>query len=396
MLAAPDLAHLISADWDSWLESVIWHAADVLDVVTHHSYPSDGTSDDVTEKLDQGSPWPWDPPSVREVLNDTGWRGRPFWLTETGVESARVGEAGQADFYTGLLIDWYAPRRSRSWVDRMFFYEIADAPSQTENSWGILGEPPTLEPKLAYFAYRDFISSSVVDDASIAAPELPAFVASEQTIEIGFVVQNTGTTTWSEAERYSLSVEVDEPGWTIEGGALPSGVTVAPGETANLALVLTAPFSLPAAPPREVVLFARMLREERWFFGDAIYHPFLVTNLQPAVIVTQPVDLVVPPHASASFSVTVASDSEPSYQWRRNSILLADDHRVSGANSAVLELSGVGLDLLGAYDCLVTNDAGTVVSEAGRLDLVDRVRKPGQRHEPARRALRSWLEFRGR
>jgi len=105
-VCGPELAHLSSASWDGWLTDCINQAGSRLDVVTHHAYSSSGYSG-VTDRLEKPPVWPWDPPSVKQVLQNTGWFGRPFWLTETGWESAEVGEANQAAYHTGLLNDWF-------------------------------------------------------------------------------------------------------------------------------------------------------------------------------------------------------------------------------------------------------------------------------------------------
>ena len=91
-IAGPDLAHLTSgdSDWYVWLRDILQKASDRIDIVAHHLYDRDGPRD-VTKKLNQdtqfgGTPslWPLVNPSLREVLRNTGWFGRPVWLTETG------------------------------------------------------------------------------------------------------------------------------------------------------------------------------------------------------------------------------------------------------------------------------------------------------------------------
>jgi len=162
-VGGPDLAHLTAgnADWYDWLRQILLEAGDRLDFITHHVYDGDG-SRDVTQRLEAktvfgNKPALWDlvPPSVKEVLRSTGWLGRkPFWLTETGWESSRVSEGRQADYYGGLLADWFTGQPGRDWVQRIFFYELQDA-APGGLSWGILR--PNGSPKPAYDAYWSFI-----------------------------------------------------------------------------------------------------------------------------------------------------------------------------------------------------------------------------------------------
>src|SRR5262245_14745292 len=163
-VGGPDLAHLTAgdADWYDWLRRTLLEAGDRLDFITHHLYDTDGNRD-VTARLEASTlfgskPSFWDAvaPSVKEVLKDTGWLGRkPFWLTETGWESARVSEARQAQYYSGLLGDWFTGRAGRDWIQKIFFYELLDAPAPDGLTWGILRADGS--PKPAYEAYRGFI-----------------------------------------------------------------------------------------------------------------------------------------------------------------------------------------------------------------------------------------------
>ncbi|HEV2852463.1 MAG TPA: beta-galactosidase [Thermoanaerobaculia bacterium] len=169
-VGGPDLAHLTAgdADWYDWLRHSLLEAGDRLDFITHHLYDSDGNRD-VTDKLEDkttfgGRPSLWDAvlPSVKEVLRSTGWLGKkPFWLTETGWESARVSEDRQAAYYGGLLDDWLTGRSGRDWVEKIFFYELKDGPPETGLSWGLWR--PDGSPKPAWEAYRGFIADHAGD-----------------------------------------------------------------------------------------------------------------------------------------------------------------------------------------------------------------------------------------
>ena len=163
-VAGPELAHLTSngADWYYWLRDTVQNAGDKIDIVTHHLYDNDGNRD-VTSKLndttlfgDHPSRWDILPPSVREVLESTGWTDKPVWLTETGWESSRVGESRQAGYYSGLLDDWLTGRGGQDWISKVFFYELKDGPDGSY-SWGILRADGSAKP--AYEAYQGFIAT---------------------------------------------------------------------------------------------------------------------------------------------------------------------------------------------------------------------------------------------
>lgn len=158
LIAGPALAHLNSRDWHHWLLETLQTAGDRLDVVTHHLYDGDSYRD-VTTKLDgstqfgnKPSLWSLVAPSVREVLKYANARDKPFWLTETGWESGDVGEQRQATEYRGLLNDWLTGAGTRTWVEKVFFYELQDG--SADFSWGVLRAEGSTKP--AYGAFRDF------------------------------------------------------------------------------------------------------------------------------------------------------------------------------------------------------------------------------------------------
>ncbi len=168
-VAGPALAHIGSRDWHHWLLETLQTAGDRIDVVTHHLYDGDSYGD-VTTKLDGSTQfgshpnlWNLVAPSVREVLKEAGARDKPFWLTETGWESAAAGEGEQADEYRGLLGHWLTGTAPRTWIQKVFFYELQDGTA--DFSWGVLRADGS--PKPAYASFRSFITEHPT------APELP-------------------------------------------------------------------------------------------------------------------------------------------------------------------------------------------------------------------------------
>ncbi|HOC44388.1 MAG TPA: hypothetical protein PKJ99_15335 [Thermoanaerobaculales bacterium] len=396
LVVAPDLAHLSSGDWDDWLARVLGDAGHLLDVVSHHVYPSNGTVGDVTDKLAEDASYPWEPPSVRAVLDGGGWGDRPFWLTETGVESDAYGQTGQANFYHGLLEVWFGGTLGHDWIDRVFFYEMADPGDDPTLSWGILQQPPGLERKLAYLAYQSFTASALVDDAEIMADGLPPFTGSMAVIEPAFSVRNTGTTAWTAADGYRLTLRVDDVGWLVEAEPLPDGAVVAPGDTVVIHGWLRSRPVSPSLPPRLVAIEARMERAGDGPFGSGARELTVLVAREPPQLTRQPAAVVAPFNGTASFSVEATSPTAVAYQWRRNTAPIVDDHRHAGATTPVLSLSGIGFDSVGDYDCVVTNAAGPVASLPAALTLAGApLRHARERLESERPALlRRWLEFR--
>jgi hypothetical protein len=367
LVCGPDLAHLSSLHWDDWLADVIRRAGGVLDVVTHHIYPSYGKAFEVTYDLDQKLDLPFSSPSVRRVLRDTGWWGRPFWLTETGVESDRYGERGQAEYYEDLLGDWFGRNPEARWIDRIFFYHMYDGPQPAPRSFGIIEIRSELERKEAFFAYRDFIADAVVDDAEIIGHRFPAFVDSTTVANIPVTVRNTGTTTWSSTTGHHLVVEIDVGGWSYTVTPLPQATQVAPGETVDFWIGLETAPDVTGQSRSLVTATARMADPGGRRFGDALTTTMVHTDLAPPVVHEHPLSVAASAGERASFKVAVASETPLSFRWRRNSVELVDGNGVSGSDTAWLQIEEVDGGSEGSYDCVVTNEAGSIVTWAARL-----------------------------
>lgn len=151
LVAAPDLAHLKGAQWDEWLRDVLrFGNGAFLDVITHHNYGN------AAEKIiaDVAGPAGFLKKSARDIVLENGGGSKPFWLTETGVNScdAGVGEAKQAS-ETVKLMD---QSRAYSWWTRTFLYRINDH-GDNVHCWGLTGPRPDLTPKQVYTSVQDFL-----------------------------------------------------------------------------------------------------------------------------------------------------------------------------------------------------------------------------------------------
>ncbi len=374
LVCAPDTAHLHSAHWDRWLRDVIAAAGPELDVVTHHVYPDGASHEPVTSALERDAANPWDDPSVKKVLRQAGWFGRPFWLTETGIPSNRYGTNDQANFFHNLLEDWFRPDTDLNWMSRIFFYEAADDPDA--DAYGILGPPPDYAPKAAYSAYRWFISGSSVDDARILRTHIPAVIPPATPAEAVVEVENTGSTTWSAEEGYRLTVLTAPEGLGVEGLELAEGTSVPPGGTAVFHLLLTGP-----GEETSGLLVLRVEHPGTRLFGPAVRRRIAIAPGDLPVIQEPPRSRTVVAGAVVTFTVTASGQGHLVYRWQLDGTDLEDGPRFLGTGTPRLVVAGAGPQTQGFYRCLVSNPTGTVASPEASLELATSI---GPRSAPGR------------
>lgn len=280
-IAGPDLANLTAgdSDWYVWLRDILQKASDRIDIVAHHIYDRDG-SRDVTRKLDDntqfgGSPslWPLINPSLREVLRNTGWLGRPVWITETGWASDQVGDTGQATHLSGLLSDWFTQQPGREWIDKIFIYELIDDPNPSVPRWGLL--QPNGSAKTSYTTVKGFIDleEGPADAAEVVSFTFPASMRRGSTFTAKVTMRNTGTTTWTRATNHKLGAGGDSDPFTPPRKLLGRFVQILPGKTATFSFKLTAP-----ARTGTYTSDWQMLREGFDRFGAAVVREIRVTR----------------------------------------------------------------------------------------------------------------------
>jgi len=376
LVCAPDLAHLGSADWDDWLRATINAARDHLDVVTHHVYPSNGWASEVTYDLETGGPFPFSPPSVQLVLQETGWWRRPFWLSETGVESDRWGEGRQANFVDELLDQWFDPQRGhRSWVDRVFFYEMNDGPSPSSYTYGLIRGAPDFTPKEAFPVYSQFIEESLVDDAELVDLNVPRFFRSGEPVKSTVSFRNTGTTAWSREDLIVLVTEIDHQGWSVVAEQIDMEDLVEPGEVHRFTLVISPPGTKGIGG--HPVLSVRLERETSWPFGEEMRQELILTYVPPPEIINDPDTATLGPGESATLMVEVTGFEPLSYHWLRNGITIVDGDEWTGSDSAELTVTALSYDVAAFYQCIVSNQAGEVISGAAAVAVLQPKPRPG-------------------
>jgi hypothetical protein len=88
------------------------------------------------------------------------------------------------------------------------------------------------------------------------------------------------------------------------------------------------------------------------------------------LVTTQPLSLTVTSGSSASFSVTVSSQTPFGCQWQLNGVNLSDGGNISDSQSNTLTLATTCLSDAGSYTVIVTNAFGSVTSFAATLTVM--------------------------
>jgi len=394
----PDLAHLSNGHWDDWLGEVIAAASDGLDVVAHHVYPSGVSAGDVIDKLDRDPDWPWEDDAVRRVLQRSGWWGRPLWLTETGLPSGDGGETIQALFYTSLVDRLFRPGTGLGWVDKVFFYELADS-GEPGLTWGILGPPPGFGPKEAALAYRNAVAVAEVDDGERVSGDRVLYARYVSRVGARVVLRNTGTTSWSADGGYRLAPLRVPIGWSVQDVPLPAGRLIRPSATVALEIPLVTGGGT-GVLASEMLLF-RMVGPDGRPFGDPVRLDVWLSRDPTPAILRQPGNVQAAVGGTAELSVEVDGGGAAAlgYRWSRNGIPLDDSDTIVGARTARLQLYDVTPADTGEYRCEVTASV-RVLSEPGRLEVlgVDRdptaPRRVSGRRAPDPKILEQWLQLR--
>ncbi len=91
---------------------------------------------------------------------------------------------------------------------------------------------------------------------------------------------------------------------------------------------------------------------------------------QSPTITVQPIGQESSAGSVVTFTVVAVGDEPLSYQWRKEGIDLVDGAKVSGATTAVVAISNVQGNEMGAYSVIVGNDSGEVQSIEAVLSIV--------------------------
>jgi hypothetical protein len=132
LVCGPELT--LEGDWRVWLRNILLRGRQYLDVTTQHVYGTPGRA--VVEGIRE----------VMDVLRDLGLSERPLAITETGWNSARVGEEDQAEHFDQLFEAFQHALNPVAFLA----YQLVDEPGP--DKWGLLREDWSWKPAAHVFA----------------------------------------------------------------------------------------------------------------------------------------------------------------------------------------------------------------------------------------------------
>jgi hypothetical protein len=87
------------------------------------------------------------------------------------------------------------------------------------------------------------------------------------------------------------------------------------------------------------------------------------------VIITQPASRTNVVATTATFTVNASGAAVLRYQWYRDGVALNDNAQIAGSTTATLTLKHAQFRDAGAYTVTVSNDGGSVTSDAALLQV---------------------------
>lgn len=132
LVCGPELT--LEGDWRVWLRNILLRGRQYLDMTTQHVYSTPGRA--VVEGIRE----------VMDVLRDLGVSERPLAITETGWNSARVGEEDQAENFDQLFEAFQHALNPVAFLA----YQLVDEPGP--DKWGLLREDWSWKPAAHVFA----------------------------------------------------------------------------------------------------------------------------------------------------------------------------------------------------------------------------------------------------
>ncbi|MFC1765502.1 DUF1566 domain-containing protein [Planctomycetota bacterium] len=155
-----------------------------------------------------------------------------------------------------------------------------------------------------------------------------------------------------------------------KAGVIPQSVSIGSIQGSALAhpsqYTVTAVFDIPANEvpgSKEAVISFRTPTGNTLTFSMADGFTVLEAGDVAPVITEQPQSQTVATGSSATFSVAAWGTEPLTYQWYKDEAVIAE------ANTSSYTIASVGSSDQGNYDCLISNDFGSVMSEAASLTL---------------------------
>jgi N-acetylmuramoyl-L-alanine amidase len=281
--------------------------------------------------------------SIRE-LYDSSWASRGVKDSAGGFGEIRV------------------PNRPACLIELAFHDKCdRDAPALTTNYFRSVAEWGLYRGVCQYFGTTptwDRYSDEYVSDT------IPATMTPGQSYTVGITFRNRGVV-WSDANSFRLGAVGDSDPLTTSTRATISG-EVLPGNTYTFTLTMTAP-TLPGLYTTDW----QMVRDGVAWFGPTLSKQVLVTGDDTAPVITNhPANQTVAGGATVVFTVDAGGTPPLSYQWQKNTVDLIDGGRVSGANTATLQITSADTVDNASYRCIVSNALGSQTSNSATLSVV--------------------------
>ncbi len=163
--------------------------------------------------------------------------------------------------------------------------------------------------------------------------------------------------------------------WRRNGVALADGGGISGSATATLTLTNVAPG---AAGTYSVVVSNAA--------GTATSNGASLTVSDPVIapaFVTQPASRTVTEGTSVSFVVSATGQPAPTYQWRKDGVVLMNGGNVSGATTATLTIANASAANAGVYTAVASNSGGVATSAAATFAVNPAPRAPAITTQPA-------------
>ncbi len=105
--------------------------------------------------------------------------------------------------------------------------------------------------------------------------------------------------------------------------------------------------------------------------GDLVIDHIQINGLRAVAptFTESPASQSVTAGSNVTFTVVVAGAANPTFQWRRNGVALANSATISGATTSTLVLTGVTPDQAGNYTVVANNNGATAESNPGVLTV---------------------------
>ncbi len=272
---------------------------------------STSSSDDNAQVLWENLPDTMVAGSTTQVSIRMKNTGTATWTAAAGY---KLGAVGDSDPLSAILRIQLPPDRSVLPGHSHIFNLVLRAPNQPgdyHTDWRMLQEGVRWFGEVAQKTVK--VVAAERDDAKVIAMNFPSVMVAGSTHNVSITMRNTGTTTWSEADKYRLGAVGDSDPLSNRGRiVIPPPVRVEPGETHTFNFQITAPMQ-----PNVYRSDWRMVREGvRWFGEIAVkYVNVIAAATDNAIVVTH--NLPASMRTGSTFNASVTIKNTGTTTWAR-------------------------------------------------------------------------------